>query len=80
MDGEGIVADFVGRYENLDADFAHVLDRIGLTGEVALPRVNVNKQRTEGQDIAYREYFSSADRDIVADWYAREIAHFGYAF
>lgn len=76
MDAEGIVADFVGRYETLDADFATVLDRIGLTGQVELPKVNVSKGREKG----YREYYTDADKALVADWYAREIAHFGYAF
>lgn len=80
MAGEGIVADFVGRYETLDADFETVLQRIGLVGQVQLPRVNVNRKRREGAEIAYREYYSDADRDFVAQTYAREIAHFGYEF
>ena len=80
MEGHGIVADFVGRYETLDADFACVLERIGLTGHVELPRVNVNKKRDDGREIAYRDYYSEADRTFVAERYAREIAHFGYSF
>ena len=76
MEGEGIVADFVGRYETLDADFATVLARIGLTGKVELPKVNVSK----GRSTSYREYYTEADKALVSEWYAREIAHFGYAF
>ena len=69
-----------GRYESLEADFSTVLERIGLTGQVSLPRVNVNKARGGGREIAYREYYTPADRALVAQWYAPEIAHFGYAF
>jgi hypothetical protein len=80
MEDDGIVADFVGRYESLDADFETVLERIGLAGQVQLPRVNVNKKRRDGAEIAYREYYTDADRYFVARTYAREIEHFGYEF
>ena len=80
--GEGceIVADFVGRYETLDADFESVLERLDLNGQVELPRVNVNRKRRQGQDIAYREYYTDETRDLIAQLYAPEIAHFGYEF
>ena len=71
-----IVLDFVGRYENLAEDFAHVLGRIGLTGEVELPKTNVSKGRSSG----YRDYYDEAGKALVAEWYAPEIKHFGYAF
>ena len=78
---DAIVADFVGRYETLEADFANVLARIGLTGKVELPKVNVSKRRgSEGGGESYREAYGTADRELVATWYAREIAHFGYRF
>ena len=76
MADEGIVADFVGRYESLEADFETVLARIGLTGQIELPKVNVSKGRAAG----YRETYTDADRELVAQWYAREIAHCGYEF
>ena len=41
-----VMLDFVGRYENLDADFATVLDAIGLRAQVELPRTNVSKNRS----------------------------------
>lgn len=75
QDGK-VALDFVGRYENLDADFAHVLERIGLEGQVALPRTNV--RRVEAKD--WHDYYTPASRDLIAGWYAPEIAHFGYTF
>ena len=70
-----IILDFVGRYESLDADFAKVLEAIGLTGQVTLPKTNVSKDRK-----SYREYYDEASRALVADWYQPEIRHFGYEF
>ncbi|MBS0242503.1 MAG: sulfotransferase family 2 domain-containing protein [Proteobacteria bacterium] len=71
-----ITLDFVGRYEDLERDFAHVLAEIGLSGKVELPRANVSRDRTG----SYRDYYDDASRALVAEWYAPEIAHFGYSF
>lgn len=74
--GGAICLDYVGRYESLDADFRHVLDQIGLGGGVELPRTNVSAGRSGN----YREFYTDAARDLVAEWYAPEIRHFGYSF
>ncbi len=68
--------DFVGRYESLEADFDAVLERIGLKGQVGLPRANVSRSRSGG----YREYYDDKSRALIADWYAPEIRQFGYQF
>jgi hypothetical protein len=70
------ILDFVGRYETLQTDFDSVLDRIGLAGQVALPRENVSRSRTG----SYRDYYSETSRELIAGWYAPEIRHFGYTF
>lgn len=75
-ENDSVVLDFVGRYESLDADFARVLDTIGLGGQVTLPRENVSKSRLG----TYRDYYSDASRQLMAEWYAPEIRHFGYEF
>ena len=75
IDGE-IALDFVGRYETLEADFAHVLSKIGLAGAVALPRTNVSKAKS----TSYRDHYDDVSRGLVGDWYASEIKHFGYEF
>jgi hypothetical protein len=76
IDG-AIVTDFLGRYEELEAGFAHVLDRLGLTGMVELHKSNESRA---GKGISYRSYYDDASRDMIGAWYAREIAHFGYTF
>jgi len=73
---DGAVAmDFVGAYERLDADFAQVLERLGLAGRAALPSLNQTSK-----PHGYRSYYDDRLRDLVGEWYAREVAAFGYAF
>ncbi len=71
-----ICLDFIGRYESLEADFSKVLAMIGLTSKVQLPMTNVAKVKTED----YRSSYDDASRAMIGEWYAREIAQFGYAF
>ena len=46
--------------------------------ELEIPRTNITRSRK--RDLAYQSYFTPHDRDLVADWYADEIALFGYEF
>ncbi|GAB4526702.1 MAG: sulfotransferase family 2 domain-containing protein [Anaerolineales bacterium] len=68
-----ITLDFIGRFENLDADFAIVAQRIGLK-DAALPHL----VRSGGR--SYRQAYDDRSRDRVAQRYAEEIARFGYTF
>jgi len=67
-----MLVDFVGRYEALSRDMAHVRERLGL--EHDLPHVN----RSSHDD--YRRYYDDALRDVVAERFRRDIEAFGYAF
>lgn len=69
-----ILVDFVGRLENLQADFATVCDRIGVP-RVAVPHVN-----STGGGARYPAMYDQHTRDVVAELYARDIAAFGYRF
>jgi hypothetical protein len=66
------LADFVGRHEQLEADFAHACRRIGIS--VALPRMNVSRHDH------YAACYNGWSRGFVAARYARDIGAFGYAF
>ncbi len=68
-----LLVDFVGRFENLSADFGFVAARLGLASG-AVPHMNRSNHRL------YPEYYSGELRDIVAQRYARDIAAFGYEF
>ena len=69
--GDSLV-DFVGRYENLADGYAVVKKRLGLSHD--LPHTNASSH------TGYRDYYTTATRAIVADRFARDIAHFKYAF
>ena len=69
--------DFVGLYENLIEDFKKVIKVIGIKEKIAIPIVNVSEKK----DVrGYRQYFTDRSRDMMAEWYAPEIAAFGYKF
>jgi hypothetical protein len=75
IDGK-IAADYVCRYETLEEDLALVLKRIGIEAKVELPRM----KSTFRNGQPWREFYTLKTRGIVAEWYAREIAAFGYSF
>ncbi len=75
IDGK-IAADYVCRYETLEDDLALVLKRIGIDAKVDLPRMKSSFRNGR----PWRDYYTPKTRDIVAEWYAREIAAFGYSF
>ena len=72
-----VCLDFVGTYENLGRDFDEVLKKIGLAGNVSLGHVNRSDDR---ETRNYRDMYTDESREMMARWYAREIAYFGYEF
>ncbi len=72
-DGRGNwLVDFIGYFERLEADFAKVCKRLGISAE--LPRANISSHRD------YRTYYNDRTRDFVAKHFQRDIELFGYTF
>ncbi|MEY2545907.1 MAG: hypothetical protein QOG48_1024 [Verrucomicrobiota bacterium] len=65
--------DYVGRFENLEHDFAKVCARIGIR-KPEMP----HKNKTE--HAPYRDYYNAETRQMVGDFYRRDLEMFGYAF
>jgi hypothetical protein len=70
-----VLVDFIGKFENLEADWARVAMRLGIAG-TTLPRLNVNPERVRD----YTSYYSERTRRVVADRFAVDIEYFGYRF
>jgi hypothetical protein len=54
-----------------------VLGEIGLSFEHALPRAKAGLRRNGKH---YRDYYDDHTRDVVGEWYAREIKLLDYSF
>jgi hypothetical protein len=73
IDLEGnIIVDFIGRYERLEQDYAHVLERIGLSYR-PLPRLRMAGDRGD-----YRRYYTDDTVELVMRHYGMDIERFGY--
>ena len=67
-------ADFIGRTETFTADFADVCARLGIAPPPEEPR------RNAGPGGSYRDQYTPAMRERVADLYAADLREFGYEF
>tara|TARA_Y100001938_G_C8099594_1_gene440605 strand:- start:1172 stop:1789 length:618 start_codon:yes stop_codon:yes gene_type:complete len=72
-DEENQLVDFIGRYENLQADFNTVLEELKLSPS-KLPYIN----RSSHKD--YVHYYNQESKQIIAQKYAKDIEYFGYEF
>ena len=71
-----LIVDHVIDYERLQAGLNEVLRKIGMDNTVELP--NAKSGFRAQRD--YRSYYDDDTRQMVADWYAAEIAAFGFSF
>jgi len=74
VDGSGnVLADFIGRFERLEADWAFVAQKLGLTE--SLPHWRANPRARH-----YTEYYNARTREIIANKFRIDIERFGYDF
>ncbi len=65
-------ADFIGRFETLNEDFAKILNKINVKGE--LPHWN---KTTRG---SYQDYYDEETKQIAEEHYGEDLEKFGYSF
>lgn len=71
-----IMADFVGRFENLRDDFARVAEKIGVPG-LDLPHRLKSKSRKSRH---YKDFYDERLKRLVAERYETDIETFGYSY
>ena len=64
LEGGALAVDFLGRYEDLDADLAKALRLIGVARRLDVPKSNVTPNKETRQD--YRSYYTPRDRGAGA--------------
>ena len=74
-DGE-VLADFVGRFENLAPDFSHVAERIGAP-DLELPHRLRSRDR---EKQPYSDFYDARLRDLAGERFRQDIETFGYSF
>ena len=67
-----IMVDFVGRFENINADFDKICQAIG--HDLKLPHLNKTAHKP------YREVYNAKSRSIIERAFQRDIDYFGYTF
>ena len=67
------LVDFVGRYERLADDFAHIVDRLGVA-PLDLP----HKRRATRAD--YRTHYTDSLAELIGDYYRNDVTEFGFTF
>lgn len=70
--GKSLV-DYIGRFENLQKDYRHIVQQLGL--EVSLPHVNKSNRKDSYQFIYTKEM-----EEKVARIYQEDISRFSYTF
>ena len=69
-----VLVDFIGRYENIEADFREACRRIGIT-----PPLLAHRRKAKNRSD-YRSYYSDATADLVAERFKKDIDLFDYTF
>lgn len=72
-DDDGIILDFVGRYERLEDDFSSVCKTVGIP-KINLPHENATSHKH------YTEYYSEDSKAKVYEIFADDINRFSYKF
>jgi hypothetical protein len=70
----GVIVDFIGKFEQIESDWASVADRLNL------PKTLPHKNRTPARDKHYTEYYTKETEEIIRDRFRVDIERFEYVF
>lgn len=69
-----VIVDFVGRFENMENDWSHVAEKIGLPD---LKLTHINQSADQGPDLD--DFYTDSERRIVQDLYRKDFEMLGYS-
>jgi hypothetical protein len=72
---KAILADFVGRFENLQEDFGNIAQEVGLKARLS----HINKSKNNSSS-AYRDFYDKRIARMVGERYREDADIFGYSF
>ena len=75
-DEHGVSLDFIGKVENINADFKEVLRHLELDDSIAL----IHKNSSHAKDQGYTKVYTQKMIETVARRYQQDIKLFGYRF
>lgn len=67
--------DYLGRFENYEAEIRTIFDRLDLEMPDALPHKNRSKRAA-----SYQDYYTPETRELIGRIYREDIERFGYTF
>ncbi|MDF1537245.1 MAG: sulfotransferase, partial [bacterium] len=73
LDGK-ILVDFIGKYDNLQADYEEACCRIGIKP----PPLPHKRQAKDRED--YRNYYDADLAELVSNYFQKDIQTFAYTF
>src|SRR6266852_317995 len=68
-----VLANFIGRFERLDEDWAYVAQKLGIKESLAHRRASFRTRH-------YTEYYNTRTRELIAQKFKVDIERFGYEF
>jgi hypothetical protein len=74
VDANGtVLADFIGKFERLEQDWALVARKVGVSETLPHRRANPRARH-------YTDYYNTRTRELIANKFRIDIEHFGYEF
>ncbi len=68
-----VLADFIGKFERLEEDWAVIAEKLGITKMLPHRRASLRTRH-------YTEYYTARTREVIATKFKVDIEHFGYEF
>lgn len=66
------LVDFIGKFENIQNDFQNICNQLNIDANI--------KHFNQSNKLSYRDHFSKRSKDLVKDYYYKDIELFDYKF